>query len=81
MELLWAYNTHRCSGEHQTERFHTPPLLSKAYHGRESVSRRPILVSQQNEKFLIEQSRKFLLTAARLEGWNDSTWGKRNWAS
>ena len=36
-------------------------------------------VSQQNEKFLIEQSRKFLLTAVRLEGWNDSRWDKRKW--
>jgi hypothetical protein len=29
-------------------------------------------VSRQYEKFLIGQSRKFLLTAARLEGWNES---------
>jgi hypothetical protein len=29
-------------------------------------------VSRQSEKFLIGQSRKFLLTAARLEGWNES---------
>jgi hypothetical protein len=35
-------------------------------------------LSQQNEKFLIEQSRKFLLTAVRLKGWIDSKWDKRN---
>ena len=29
-------------------------------------------LSRQNEKFLFGQSRKFLLTAARLEGWNES---------
>jgi hypothetical protein len=29
-------------------------------------------VSRQSEKFLIGQSRKFLLTAVRLEGWNES---------
>jgi hexosaminidase len=36
------------------------------------------VVSRQSEKFLIEQSRKFLLTAGRLEGWNDSKWTKKN---
>jgi hypothetical protein len=29
-------------------------------------------VSRQNEKFLIGQSRKFLLTAVKLEKWNES---------
>jgi hypothetical protein len=29
-------------------------------------------VSRQYEKFLIGQSRKFLLTVEKLEGWNES---------
>jgi hypothetical protein len=29
-------------------------------------------LSRQYEKFLFGQSRKFLLTAGRLEGWNES---------
>jgi hypothetical protein len=35
-------------------------------------------LSRQSEKFLIGQSRKFLLTAARLKGWNESRWGRRS---
>ena len=46
------------------------------YHAREMESIKGNIkgniVSRQNEKFLIGQSRKFLLTAVRLEKWNGS---------
>jgi hypothetical protein len=38
----------------------------------QTTALRPIWLSRQSEKFLIGQSRKFLLTAVRLEGWNES---------
>jgi hypothetical protein len=57
------------------------PYLGKFIKNAAQFQRVWEFMSQQNEKLLIEQSRKFLLTAARLKGWNDSKWVKRNWIS